>query len=62
MKKFAEAVKKFINDEEGLSAVEYAIAGALVVGVAAGGFVILGNNVNSQIRNIADCVNGATTC
>ena len=60
MKKVIEAVKKFINDEEGLSAVEYAIAGALVIGVAAGAFITLGTNVNDRIGTLADCVDGAT--
>ena len=59
MNKAIEAVKKFLNDEEGLSAVEYAIAGALVIGVAAGAFVTLGNNVNTSIGTLANCVTGS---
>ena len=62
MKKAIEAVKKFINDEEGLSAVEYAIAGALVIGVAAGAFVTLGSNVNTQVDTLASCVLGDGAC
>ena len=53
-------LKKFWNDEAGLSAVEYAIAGALVIAVAAGAFVTLGNNVSSKITALANCVSG--TC
>lgn len=60
MKKLADAVKKFINDEEGLSAVEYAIAGALVVGVAAGAFVTLGENVDNKVTILGACVEGDT--
>ena len=37
-----EAIVKFFKDEEGLTAVEYAIAGALVVGGAVLAFQTLG--------------------
>ena len=62
MKKVVEAVQRFIRDEEGLSAVEYAIAGALVIGVAAGAFVTLGTNVNNQINTLSKCVAGTNGC
>ena len=62
MKKVVEAVQRFIRDEEGLSAVEYAIAGALVIGVAAGAFVTLGANVNNQINTLSKCVAGTNGC
>ncbi|NKB99024.1 MAG: Flp family type IVb pilin [Pseudomonadales bacterium] len=53
-----EAIINFFKDEEGLTAVEYAIAGALVIGVAAGGFTTLGTNVDTQIGVLADCAEG----
>ena len=62
MNKVIAVVEKFLRDEEGLSAVEYAIAGALVIGVAAGAFVTLGGNVNNQVKIIANCVAGPNTC
>ena len=52
----ADLMKQFVRDEEGLSAVEYAIAGALVIGVAAGAFVALGTNVDSRVETMAGCV------
>ena len=54
--------RRFARDERGLSAVEYAIAGALVIGVAAGAFVALGTNVNDRVNTMADCVQGPDTC
>ena len=51
-----DAIMNFFKDEEGLTAVEYAIAGALVVGVAAGAFITLGVAVNTQIGFLEDCV------
>ena len=62
MNKVIAVVEKFLRDEEGLSAVEYAIAGALVIGVAAGAFVALGGNVNTQVSKMANCVEGPKTC
>jgi pilus assembly protein Flp/PilA len=57
-----EVIVKFLKDEEGLTAVEYAIAGALVVGGAVVAFQTLGNSVNSQINCLDDAVNGTVTC
>jgi pilus assembly protein Flp/PilA len=57
-----EAILNFLKQEDGLSAVEYAIAGALVIGVAAGAFVTLGTAVNTQIGALEDCVSGDPAC
>ena len=57
-----DVIVKFFQDEEGLTAVEYAIAGALVVGGAVLAFQNLGDSVNSQIECLNDAVNGAVTC
>lgn len=54
-----QSIKNFLIEEDGLSAVEYAIAGALVIGVAAGAFVSLGENVDAQIEVLAECASGA---
>lgn len=57
-----EVIVKFFKDEEGLTAVEYAIAGALVVGGAVLAFQNLGDSVNTQINCLDDAVNGSVTC
>ncbi len=57
-----EAIVKFFKDEEGLTAVEYAIAGALVVGGAVLAFQTLGTSVNTQINCLDDAVNGTVGC
>ena len=46
-------LKDFIEDESGLTAVEYAIAGGLVVGGMVGAFVTLGDNATGQINNLS---------
>lgn len=51
----------FIEDESGLTAVEYAIAGGLVVGGMIAAFNTLGTNATSKINCLASAVNGAST-
>lgn len=46
-------VKTFLRDEQGLTIVEYAIAGALVGAAAAATFTTLGQSVVSRITSIA---------
>jgi pilus assembly protein Flp/PilA len=50
MKQF---IVSFLKDEEGLTMVEYAIAGALVAAGAVAAFTTLGSNVNVRIGDLA---------
>ncbi|WP_110456940.1 Flp family type IVb pilin [Shewanella algidipiscicola] len=54
-------LKDFIQDESGLTAVEYAIAGGLVVGGMIAAFNLLGDNATAKIECLASAVNGAST-
>ncbi|QQX82301.1 Flp family type IVb pilin [Shewanella sp. KX20019] len=54
-------IKEFIEDESGLTAVEYAIAGGLVVGGMIAAFNTLGSNATDKIKCLASAVNGAST-
>ncbi|GIU49774.1 Flp family type IVb pilin [Shewanella algidipiscicola] len=54
-------LKDFIQDESGLTAVEYAIAGGLVVGGMIAAFNLLGENATNKIDCLAGAVNGAST-
>jgi pilus assembly protein Flp/PilA len=54
-------LKDFIEDESGLTAVEYAIAGGLVVGGMIAAFNTLGTNATGKIDCLALAVNGAST-
>jgi pilus assembly protein Flp/PilA len=53
MKKFIVA---FLKDEEGLTMVEYAIAGSLVAALAVTAFTTLGNNIVTKITDLAGFV------
>lgn len=56
IKTIKNLLMKFWNDEDGLTIVEYAIAGGLVTLAAVAGFTLLGDNVAVQIDALADCV------
>lgn len=55
-----ESIKKFLRDEEGLTTVEYAIAGGLIALAVVTAFTDLGEAVGLRINDIEDCVEG--TC
>ena len=55
MSKFVLA---FLRDEEGLTMVEYAVAGSLVTLAAVGAFTTLGTNVTARITALAAAVGG----
>jgi len=54
-----ELIMKFIRDEEGLTMVEYAVAGGLITLGAVVAFQTLGGSVSTQINNIDAAVNTA---
>jgi pilus assembly protein Flp/PilA len=51
-------VMKFINDEAGLTTVEYAIAGGLVGAAVVASFKLLGTTVNGIIQGIIGHLGG----
>ena len=53
-------VMKFVSNEEGLTTVEYAIAGALVGAGVIGAFTLLGGNVRNVINLIAGVIGNIT--
>lgn len=55
------SVMKFIKDEDGLTIVEYAVAGGLITLGAVAAFVTLGTNVSTAITSLGCAVTG-TPC
>jgi pilus assembly protein Flp/PilA len=49
----SQYIKAFLRDEQGLTMVEYAFAGALVAAGAAATFTTLGQNVLARISDLA---------
>jgi pilus assembly protein Flp/PilA len=56
MRNLMTAIGAFMRDEEGLTMVEYAIAGALVTAAAVAAFTLLGTNIGLQINDLAGTV------
>lgn len=57
MKKIIKHVKDFWNDEEGLSAVEYVIAGALIVALLVTGLTTLGTGLKAKLNTLLTSLN-----
>ena len=55
-----QEILKFVRSEDGLTTVEYAIAGGLVGAAVILSFVDLGNAVDAVIRFIVDSMNTNT--
>lgn len=62
MNQLKQAVLAFWREEEGLTAVEYAIAGSLVALAVVTAFTNLGTAVGEKVQCMADIVGGATAC
>jgi len=61
MQTIKASVLKFVKDEDGLTVVEYAIAGGLVTALVVGTFTSLGTAVHTKIKALCDAVS-ATAC
>ncbi|ROM89738.1 MULTISPECIES: Flp family type IVb pilin [Pseudomonas] len=53
------SVHKFAKDEDGLTIVEYAVAGGLITIAVVVAFTLLGGAVNTRITALCAAVNGA---
>ncbi|MGE8178104.1 Flp family type IVb pilin [Pseudomonas fluorescens] len=53
------SIMKFAKDENGLTIVEYAVAGGLITVAAVAAFILLGGAVNTKITALCAAVNGA---
>ena len=56
------SVLKFVKDEDGLTIVEYAVAGGLITVAVAAAFLALGGQVNTKITALCAAVNGGNAC
>jgi pilus assembly protein Flp/PilA len=61
MKKFAQAVVNFVKNEDGPTAVEYAVMLALIVVVCITAITTLGTNANNTFSYTANKIGGAAS-
>jgi pilus assembly protein Flp/PilA len=62
MSKLQNKLYALWREEEGLTTVEYAIAGGLVGLAVVGAFVLLGEEVGNVITDIKDCLKDSDNC
>jgi pilus assembly protein Flp/PilA len=58
MNKIAQGVKQFLNDEEGVTAIEYGLIAALIAVVIMGSVESIGTLLNTAFGNIATKLGG----
>ena len=56
MNKFMDKIRSFIKEEEGLTTVEYAVAGTLIALAVVAAFTQLGNSVGDAINEIESVI------
>ncbi|WP_248796797.1 Flp family type IVb pilin [Pseudomonas sp. MWU13-2105] len=56
------SLRKFVKDEDGLTIVEYAVAGGLITVAVAVAFTLLGGSVNAKITALCQIVNSNLAC
>ena len=61
MKTYLRRIVAFINDEEGVSVVEYALLVALIASVVAGVATMIGNTISTMFTNTAIKIDSAGT-
>jgi len=59
MNTFIEGVKAFLAEEEGLTIVEYSVAGALIAAATVAAFSALGQQVCTVIDFLTSAIGGA---
>ncbi|MNM97393.1 Flp/Fap pilin component [compost metagenome] len=53
------SVMKFVKDEDGLTVVEYAVAGGLVTALVVGIFTSLGTAVQAKMQTLCTAIKGS---
>jgi pilus assembly protein Flp/PilA len=62
MKAIATGVWKFLKDEEGATAIEYALLAGLIAVAFIAGATLLGQNLNTFFNNVAGCIATPASC
>lgn len=62
MKKIYLLLRAFCKDQEGVTAIEYALLGSLIAVAILGGLLALSSSVQDMWTRIADCVTSPSSC
>lgn len=58
MKNFADSIARFLKEEDGPTAVEYAVMLALIVVVCLGTVTFIGNSANEKFDEVGQAIAG----
>lgn len=58
MKKFLNVTRRFLRDEEGVTAIEYGLIAALIAVVIIVGAGLVGTSLNTLFTEISTCISG----
>ena len=62
MKSLYLGIQHFLNDEEGVTAIEYALIASLIAVVIILAVTQTGNKVNDAFKNVCKALNNNTAC
>jgi len=62
MQTIKASLVKFVKDEDGLTIVEYAVAGGLITLAVVGGFTTLGTAIIAQLTRLSTCMKPGGAC
>jgi pilus assembly protein Flp/PilA len=62
MQTIKASVVKFVKDEDGLTIVEYAVAGGLITAAVVASFTALGGAVDARIQSLCAAISTAAAC
>ena len=62
MKQLFNATRKFLRDEEGVTAIEYALIASLIAIAVIATVTLVGNQLNSVFTKICNSLKGSIAC
>lgn len=62
MKELMHGVRRFLQDEEGATAVEYGLMVALIAAVIVTAVTLLGTEIKSTFESVCKAINGNVAC
>ncbi len=62
MKKFYASVQRFIRNEAGVTAIEYALIASLIAIVIIAAVTITGTTLDGVFMSVCEALNGGTAC
>lgn len=61
MNKFLSVTRRFLRDEEGVTAIEYGLIAALIAVVIIAGATLVGTSLNTLFTDISGCLQSPPT-